>query len=346
METKRQRNFFIPYIKGWAIISIMLIHLVDWSNVPVAGIGGSLKELLYPAVLFFIANAGSVIYVAYNHYELPKATKKLFRRGGELILIYFLYNVIKFFIFDFTTEPFYDKFQLAHIHDIGGIFTFHSFTAPISILFTIGVLLLIAPVLLYISKKSAYPKTMIALLLVSLGVANWLFPHPIDPITRFLYAEGNVTFPIALWLIPFILGFLVAQFEFEKYATEFFVLFAVGTAFFAILLPETLNSFRPSWNMYPLTLYYIALSFTLMYLLIIIFKKLEKITLLKKFLALVRFWGDSTLSIYVYHWILIDLTLWLFYPSAWSIWITVPVFLIGYTYMYREKLSLYFDGIF
>ncbi len=343
METKRKRNFFIPYIKGWAIISIMLIHLVDWSNIPVSGIGSVLKEILYPAVLFFIANAGSVIYIAYSHYELPKATKKLFRRGFELIGIYFLYNVVKLFIFNFNQEPFYGKFNLA-IHGIEKVLTLQAFTVPITILFTIGLLLLIAPLLLYISKRSRYPKLTIIVLLVSLSVANWLFPHPSDVISHFIYSESNVTFPLALWLVPFVLGFLVAQFEFEKYAWRFLGVFALATLISIFFLPHGVNFLRPSWNMYPLTLYYVFLSFTLMYVLILKFKWLEKTEEFTKILAVIRFWGDNTLPIYLYHWIIIDCTLWIFAPSAWSILITVPIFLVIFTYYKRATLTQYFKG--
>jgi peptidoglycan/LPS O-acetylase OafA/YrhL len=341
---KKKRNFFVPYIKGWAIISIILIHLIDWSDITVSGWGSVAKEILYPAVLFFIANAGSVIYIAYNHYDLPKATKKLFMRGIELIGIYFIYNIVKFFIFDFSTEPFYDKFNFTQLSDIGSIFSLQAFTAPISILLTIGILLLIAPALLYIVKKSQYPKTMVALLLVLIVAANWFLPHPHDPVSNFLYAEGNIMFPLALWLVPFILGFLVAQLDFEKYAKEFLALFLSLTGLTMVFLPAGAQFFRPSWNMYPLTLYYIFLSFAFMYLLIFIFKILGTWKLFKKPLALVRFLGDMTLSMYIYHWIVLDLTLWFFFPTTWVIWITVPAFIVLYTYSKREVLTRYYAG--
>jgi peptidoglycan/LPS O-acetylase OafA/YrhL len=294
--------------------------------------------------LFFIANAGSVVYIAYNHYDLPKATKKLVRRGIELIGVYFLYNGIKFFIFDFATEPFYDRFNFMHFSDLGGIFSFQSFTSPITILFTIGMLLLIAPLLLALAKKSAYPKLAVATVFIALVGVNWFLPHAGGPIFDFLYAEGNVTFPLALWLVPFVLGFLVAQFEFEKLAVEFLALFTALTVLCLIFLPEGENFLRPSWNMYPLDLYYIFLSFAFMYLLILVFKSSETVRFLSKPLAIFRFLGDTTLPIYIYHWIVIDLSLWLFFPDAWIIWFTVPVFVAVYAYSQKELLARYFSG--
>ena len=65
---------------------------------------------------------------------------------------------------------------------------------------------------------------------------------------------------------------------------------------------------------------------------------------LSKPLAIFRFLGDTTLPIYIYHWIVIDLSLWLFSPDAWIIWLTVPVFVAVYAYSQKELLARYFSG--
>lgn len=70
---------------------------------------------------------------------------------------------------------------------------------------------------------------------------------------------------------------------------------------------------------------------------------LEKIPskLIKKCLALIRFWGDSTLSIYIGHWIVIDLMMWVFFPQYKLIWWAVPMALIIYTIVKYKKVKEY-----
>lgn len=63
------------------------------------------------------------------------------------------------------------------------------------------------------------------------------------------------------------------------------------------------------------------------------FYYLEKIQnpIMKKILALIRFWGDSTLSIYIGHWIVIDIMMWIFFPQYKLIWWAVPAALTLYS---------------
>lgn len=150
IKLKTKRNYYISYIKGWAIISIMLIHLIDWSNLVLSESGLYFKEFLYPSVLFFIATAGGVIYLAYFKYDLWTASKKLFRRGGELIGIYFLYNIVKLYIFDFSREPFYHKFIFSGEMNLTDILSLNSFAAPISIILTIGIFNYLAAVFVFV----------------------------------------------------------------------------------------------------------------------------------------------------------------------------------------------------
>ena len=112
-KAKIKRNYYFSYLKGWAIISIILIHLLDWSGLILSKTSLCFKELLYTSVLFFIATAGGLVYLAYGKYDLLTASKKLFKRGSELIAVYFLYNIIKLYVYNFYTEPFYNRFASA-----------------------------------------------------------------------------------------------------------------------------------------------------------------------------------------------------------------------------------------
>ena len=102
--------------------------------------------------------------------------------------------------------------------------------------------------------------------------------------------------------------------------------------------------------MYPLKAYYIVFSLLIIYLMIWIFFALEKLIklsghncakLIKYLLALLRVVGDSTLLIYIFHWIVIDLTIWLFYPKIGLIWLTIPIFLIAFFVAKLPRLKRY-----
>ena len=95
--------------------------------------------------------------------------------------------------------------------------------------------------------------------------------------------------------------------------------------------------------MYPLTLYFIAFGFAYLYLLTYLFTGLEKIKnkTLNKILALIRFLGDNTFSLYIYQWLVIDLTMWLWFPKAGLIWVTVPAFILLYIVARRHHLQKY-----
>ncbi len=106
--------------------------------------------------------------------------------------------------------------------------------------------------------------------------------------------------------------------------------------------------------MYPLTLFYISLSFSFMFLIIFIFYFLEesgnkinrRTVFLRKiingFLSLIRLLGDNTLSIYIYHWIVVDLTIWLLYPQVKYIFHFVPLFAVVYLIIKQKKLMEYY----
>jgi hypothetical protein len=68
-----------------------------------------------------------------------------------------------------------------------------------------------------------------------------------------------------------------------------------------------------------------------------------KTPLIKKILAAIRLLGDNTLHLYLYHWIVIDLTIWIFSPYVGYIWITTPLFLIAYLIFKKRKFVEYYS---
>lgn len=344
-QQKSKRNYYVSYLKGWAIISIIIIHLTDWSNRILSANQLWLKELLYPAVLFFIATAGAVVYLAYSKDDLWTASKKLFRRGAELIAIYFLYNIIKLYIFNFSTEPFYSGFIAAGRLTLANIMLLKSFTAPISIILIIGIFLLIAPLFLYLAK-SKFSRLIIGAAIILLICVNYFLPQPANALTDFLYAKNNVMFPLLLWLIPFLTGFYLSLLGLEKHKGKLLLLFAALTAAAGLAQFKTWTEINLTGQMYPLKMFYIFFSFAMMYALIYLYYFLERVNrrLINFLLAATRLVGDGTLSIYIFHWLVIDATLWLFYPRVELIWLTVPLFLAGYLILKREKLREYYGN--
>jgi peptidoglycan/LPS O-acetylase OafA/YrhL len=345
IPSPRQRNFYISYIKGFAIIAVLLVHLIDWSNVVLSQTQIIAKEILYTAVLFFISTVGSVAFIAYHHHEdLQKPTKRLITRGFQLIGIYFLYNLMKLPIYNFQQEPFYYQFINQHKFSVTDILTLQSFSVPITIILTIGLFLLIAPLFLWIAKKTKHPKSIIITLIVLLVMLNYLIPLPSNPVTDFLMSKHTVMFSLLQWSLPFTLGFYLAMMGFEKVRNKAFPLFTLLTILCGSFLFTTHQPLYISWYMYPLRPYYIVASFCWMYMLIYLFTWMEKIDhpLMNHTLALVRFLGDHTLSLYIYHWIVVDITLWMFAPQAKMIWWTVALFFIVFVIMKRNKLKAYF----
>lgn len=344
-KAKIKRNYYVSYLKGWAIISIILIHLIDWSNQILTKNQLYFKELLYPGVLFFIAVAGSTIYIAYAKYDLLTAVKKSFRRGGELIAIYFLYNITKLFIYNFSVEPFYSQFIAAGKLNLINILALKSFTAPISIILTIGVFLIISPFFLWLAKMKN-GKTIIGCLLAAVIAINYFLPLPAGALTDFLYAKNNITFPLALWLVPFLVGFYLGMWDLEKYKGKLFLIFSGLTIVSGLAYFKGWDEINLTGQMYPLKLFYVFFSFAFMYLLIYVFSFLEawRNAAVNFLLSLIRLLGDYTLAIYIYHWLVIDITLWLFYPRADYILYSVPIFIAAYLVIKRKKLAEYYKS--
>jgi len=342
----KKRNHFISYLKGWAILSVLLIHLIDWSNIQLGTTGNWLKELLYPGVFFFMSTAGSVVYIAYIKSDTwSKPAVKLFKRGWQLIGVYYLYNFIKLFVYNFSVEPFYDQFTNNGQMNWHNILFLKAFSSPISILLTIGVMIMLSPILLYISKRFKQANVLIFLIIITVASLDYLFKFS-GSISNFLFARNNIMFPIALWSLPFLLGYLIASLGFEQKKGWLLVIFSPITAGFIFYLLKNNLSLEPSHYMYPLHPYYMSVSILYMSIFFYLFFFLEKINsrLVKIKLATLRFFGDFTLSIYIYQWLVIDLFLWVFYPKVLSIWVAVPLMLMVFTIIKNKKFKEYLES--
>lgn len=106
-----KRNFYISYMKGLALVYMIIIHLIDWSELQLGLTANLLKEILHTSLIFFVTLTGANIIQAYGNAEsLKKPIRKLYRRVVILTAIYFAYNIVKFLIFDFSTSNFYQQF--------------------------------------------------------------------------------------------------------------------------------------------------------------------------------------------------------------------------------------------
>lgn len=339
----KKRNHFISYIKGYSIIAVLLIHMIDWSNIPVSNLGNWFKELLYPGVFFFMATSGSVVYIAYAKSETwIKPAKKLFLRGLQLIGIYYLYNIIKLFIYDFSKEPFYWQFTDSGRMSLKNIVELKVYSVPITILLTIGLMIMLSPILLAITKKIKFSNLIITGLLLALLVVvygnTWS-----GLMADFLFSRNSVMFPVALWSIPFLIGYLLASFGFEEKKIWWLAIFLPSAFVFYYLQIKNGLEIRPSHYMYPLRPYYLVASLFFVSILFYLFSWWEKwpATTMKKILATIRFLGDFTLATYIWHWIVVDVTIWIFYPNTKLIWITVPLFLVLFVFIKRAKFKEY-----
>ena len=341
---KPKRNFYISYLKGWAILSVILIHLIDWSNTVLTTNQTYWKELFYPGVFFFIATVGSVIYIAYGHYpDLKKPFRRLLTRGFQLLGVYYLYNIIKFFVFDFSKQPYYGQFIEKGTFDLKHILLLQSASVPITIIVTIGLFLLIGPLLLWLVKKVNFPKLVILGLIIIMIGLNYFVTLPENIVTNLLLSKNLVYFPPLLWSLPFLIGFYLALYGLGKKMGWWFLFWSVLAGGYAWYLITSGQSWRPSWYMYPLRPYYIIFSLALMYGIFCLGWLFEKIKSkwVNLGLATLRVLGDSTLGLYIYHWIIIDLTIWLFAPQYKSIWWTVSGFLVIFLIFKRKQIKLY-----
>jgi len=344
MSSSSKKNFYISYLKWVAILSIILVHLINWSEMepPINSISFYLRDMLHIWLLFFITLSWSLIIIAYWKYDnLKKPTIRLLKRSLLLISIYFIYSIIKLYLFDFNKEPFFLQFVEKWQMSLIWILSFQAFSVPITVLVLWSMFLALTPIILYINKRTHHKRAIMLWIIVLFTTLNYFTQIPRNHLTEILYWENNVLFSFNLWVLPYLIWIYLWMIWFQKKRKEILTFFGI-TSFTLLIfqlkdnLPFTLDPY-----MYPLKPYYISISFFAMFIFVYALIWLEKKWNKKidYILCLLRFLWDNTLFVFILHWIIIDTTIWIFYPYIWTIWVTVILFVSIYIYIYRTKIS-------
>ncbi|MDD2486895.1 MAG: hypothetical protein PHS92_00795 [Candidatus Gracilibacteria bacterium] len=354
-----KRNFYISYVKGLAIFYMIIIHLVDWSDLHLGFTANMMKEVLHTSLIFFVTLTGANIIQAYGNYEnLGKPIRKLYKRILILLAIYFAYNIGKYYIFDFSTSSFYLQFIEKQTFNLSGILNFKSFTSPITVLIMDSAFLFLSPLLLYVNKNFKYKKSfilglIIIILIINYGIIlpNYLPLNPTDPyfpinrniVLDILYANGFVLFPMALWAVPYLVGSLLAMLGFEKRRHEAIMIFSIITVVLGALKLSNNESLLLNPYIFPLMPYYVFVCFFAMFIFIQCFMWLEKIRSKKinLLLSTFRLFGDKSLKIYIYHWLVIDISIRIFFPYIKSMWLVMILYLGFFIYSNRKTILEY-----
>ncbi len=338
MASLSKKNHYISYLKWLAVLSIILIHLINWSEIEVTDLSFYLRDILHVWLLYFITLSWSLIVIAYWKYDnLVKPTKRLIKRSLMLLAIYFAYSIIKWAIYDFSKEPFFLQFIEKWKWELVDIFTFQAFTVPITVLILWAQFLLITPIILFINKKYRYKRAIILGLIWFFILINYFVVVPRNTFTEILYWENNVLFSFNLWFLPYLIWLYLWMIWFQKKKKEILIFFSITTIFLLFLQLKDNLPFILDPYMYPLKPYYISVSFLSMFIMVYVLEFLEKHWGNKtyKILTYLRFIWDNTMSIFIIHWIIIDLTRWIL-PPKW-IWLTVWIQIIWYL-IYKRKL--------
>jgi len=342
------KNYYISYLKWIAIICIMLVHLINWSEMQINTFIYDLKDFFHIWTLFFVTLSWSLMIIAYGKYDnLIKPNKKLIKRAFMLFLIYMIYSIIKLYIYDFSMEPFYKIFSDAGILNLWWIITFKTYVVPITILLLWCMFLFITPIILYINKKFYYKKEIILSLILILCYLNYFVIFPRNTFTEILYWENNIFYGFNLWLLPYLIWIYLWMIWFQEKRKELLVFFWTFTITMVIYqyynnLPLLLDPY-----MYPLKPYFISACFFIMFIFVYFLIWIEKFKniFIKYSLSILKILWDKTLFIYVTHWIVIDITLWISRPNTILIWITVPLYLIGYLFYNKWKIIKFKDEL-
>jgi hypothetical protein len=343
----KKRNFAISYIKGIAIIFIILIHLIDWGDIQLSATGRLWKQVLFTGVVFFMATAGSVIWIAYGKSDdLLRPTKRLMWRGLQLIGVYYIYNIIKFAIFDYSKENFYYGYASQGIFNWNGILTMKAFAVPIPILVTIGYFVILSPLFLLILKKVKGGVYYLLGLLAFVIMVNYFVELPHTVVTNFLYGRGYIFFSPLPWFTAFLLGLLVAYAGFDQKKKLFLALFTLLIPLSVWYATSHAQSLFIDESLHPLKPLAISVSFAFMFVLMFVFGSIEKFSknqAVRMSLSVLRVLGDCTLWLYVAHWIAIDVTLWVFAPRSYFVWISMIPLFLGFFVWKRGMIKKYFD---
>jgi hypothetical protein len=330
-------NPYISWLKGVAILAIVYIHLVDWSNIILSLGGQAFKEVMYLALFLFVALAGSLAYVSQAKYvDVGEYARRAISRGLQLWAVYFGYSVLKLYIYNFNQQPFYQQFIDRGIFDIRHILSLEVYSSPMSILLTIGAFLIISPLIVWMTRRLPKPSWWI---LGLTGLTLWInygINLPTNALTNFLYARDNITFPVLLWLPIFLIGYWLAMIGIEKYRVIMLAIFGGWSAYLIGLAITHHQSWFPRDYLYPIQPYYIVVSLGAAYLLVSMLNLMRRVhwRLVQAILKGLEVLGSNTLFLYIGYLVVLDLTLWLAYPQVKWVWFTIPMFL-GLTAWYR-----------
>lgn len=340
---------------------MIIVHLIDWSEIPMANFSIILKEILHTSLIFFVALTWANIIQAYGNYEnLTKPITKLYKRVWVLILIYFIYNLTKLFIFDFSTSNFWLQYINKWTFNVEWILSFKSFTSPITVLILDSMFLILSPLLLLLNKKAKYKKTILFFIILSILIINYfiILPNylPFNPKNPFFPIEQNifldviywrwfVLFPMALWAVPYLVWSLLSMLWFEKKRNVAIIFFATITIILWTMKVVNNETLMLNPYIFPLMPYYMFVSFFALFVFtqITIWLEKSKNEIVYKSLAMLRFLGDNSLRIYLYHWIAIDLAIWIFYPNLWMTWVVMIIYLSWHIYLKRKMITDYID---
>ncbi len=344
-KPKKKKNHYISYIKWIALIFIVIVHLVHRSNIQIWPILKYVMEVSSIWILLFMSMIWVVVIFAYGKYpDLKKPSKRLLQRALLLLGIYFLYNIVKLYLFPLwllAHQPFYWQFTEKWTLDLMWILTMKSFTVPITVFVLIPILLVVSIWVLHINKLK-YKKSIISAIIAFLYILNYWTPASSLSSMNFLYGINTTMLSVNYWLLPYFVWVLLAMFWFEKIKWQALGIFTALTIWFGIQNYYSWLSTLPASNIYPMHPYYIAFSFLIVY--IIIFK----IQIIEKFrnhfthsvLAFINFLGNHTFNLYIYHWIVIDLTIW--FISDKAILLVVPTFITLYSIYHYKKIKDYY----
>ncbi len=330
----------ITFAKGIAILGAVFIHVLDWSNYITTDWLLTLKELTYPIVFIFVACSGALALISYNRKPFKIFSSRMLTRGAQLIGIYYLYNLVKLFIYDFRVEDFYLKFKEAGTLDVWGVISLQSFTAPVAIIFTIGVFLMLTPLIMRIVNPQKLPWAL-PLLIGLLLLLNYSGIYPDNQVLNFLLARGNVTFPLLLWLPVYLIGMYLAQLGFSRASWVKLLVFTLVTVIYAMTFIDPTRMWLPREFAYPISIYYMLFSVTAMYALVNVYSLLSKFS--AKITEPIEILGEATFSFFIGHLVVIDLTRWVYPNNPEIVLYTTPLYMLvalGYKYIRRYLIPL------
>ena len=346
-----KKNKYISYIKGIAFFIILLIHLCDWGGLTNNPIFVGFRKIFYPglSILIFVAMSGSLVYLAYQDYYFKKASRRLIARGLKLVGIYYLFSIIKLFLFDFSKQDLYSQFIGSNrINDLINILMLKKSDTGIAILFTIGIFLIISPGLLYFIRKVKHPGRFIFIITLLFIILSLIItPNSSSYLYNLLYSNNFAIFPLFLWIIPYLLGMFMAIIGFEKRKKIILFITSILNIFYIIFFYITNRAISPKTYAYQLSdgsikyyIYFVLFSFMVLSVIIYLFKYIIKKDwkISNKILNILEFVGDRTFDLYLIQWISIDLTYLLFSPNSWLVFISVPLASSIYCFIKYKKL--------